>query len=129
MPVPTVTSVVPSAGQPPSPVLIIGTNLADVTAVNFGGYPSTILQTDRVLGTWVYVVPPRYYGTVDVTAVNPSGTSAVTPRTRYTYVGGPVPGRPTVTSVTPNSGPASGGQTVVITGTGFVPGVTQVIFG
>jgi len=39
-----------------------------------------------------------------------------------------LPGSPTVTSVTPNSGPGAGGNTVTITGTGFT-GATSVTFG
>ncbi|WP_157744414.1 IPT/TIG domain-containing protein [Micromonospora viridifaciens] len=38
----------------------------------------------------------------------------------------PVP--PTAASITPNAGPQSGGQTVTITGSGFVPGTTKVTF-
>jgi hypothetical protein len=34
----------------------------------------------------------------------------------------------TAAGITPNSGPASGGQTVTITGSGFVPGFTTVTF-
>jgi hypothetical protein len=42
--------------------------------------------------------------------------------------GGPLPGGITVTSVTPNSGPTSGGTNVTIIGTGFT-GVSSVSFG
>jgi hypothetical protein len=37
--------------------------------------------------------------------------------------------RPTVTRVTPNSGPAAGGTSVTMTGTGFSSGLTSVMFG
>jgi hypothetical protein len=42
--------------------------------------------------------------------------------------GSGLPGSPTVTSVTPGTGPATGGNTVTITGTGFT-GATSVTFG
>jgi len=42
--------------------------------------------------------------------------------------GGGLPGSPTVTSVTPSTGPTTGGNTVTITGTGFT-GATSVTFG
>jgi len=42
--------------------------------------------------------------------------------------GAGLPGSPTVTSVTPNTGPPTGGNTVTITGTGFT-GATNVTFG
>lgn len=38
------------------------------------------------------------------------------------------PAPPTAASITPNHGPQSGGQTVTITGSGFVPGETTVTF-
>ena len=34
---------------------------------------------------------------------------------------------PTVTSVSPNTGPTTGGTTITVTGTGFVTGATVVI--
>ncbi|MBF9134372.1 IPT/TIG domain-containing protein [Plantactinospora sp. S1510] len=40
----------------------------------------------------------------------------------------PAPVPPTTATITPDSGPESGGQTVTITGTGFVPGETTVTF-
>ena len=51
------------------------------------------------------------------------------------YLGGstppPVSGPPTITSVTPSSGPTAGGSTVVIKGTGFtgLSGTSAVLFG
>ncbi len=42
--------------------------------------------------------------------------------------GSPLPGSPLVTSVTPSTGPPTGGNTVTITGTGFT-GATSVTFG
>ena len=41
----------------------------------------------------------------------------------------PPPPPPTVTSVSPSSGPSTGGTTVTVTGTGFVAGSTTVDFG
>ncbi|MEQ4299916.1 IPT/TIG domain-containing protein [Plantactinospora sp. B6F1] len=40
----------------------------------------------------------------------------------------PAPAPPTASAIDPDSGPQSGGQTVTITGTGFVPGDTTVTF-
>ena len=44
------------------------------------------------------------------------GTSATSAADQYTYI---VPPVPTVTNVSPTSGPVTGGTTVTITGTGF----------
>ena len=57
--------------------------------------------------------------TVSVTTANGTGTSAGT----FTFIPAP-----TVTGLAPTSGPASGGTSVVITGTGFT-GATAVQFG
>ena len=53
----------------------------------------------------------------------PGGTSATSPADQFTYVAAP-----TVTGVSPTTGPAAGGTLVTITGTGFT-GATAVDFG
>ena len=53
------------------------------------------------------------------------GTSAGNSGADFTY--SPVGAAPTVTNVSPNTGPTSGGTTITITGTGFVPGSRVVI--
>ena len=65
---------------------------------------------------------PAGRGTVSVTVTTAGGSSATGGAGRYTYF--PVP---TVTRVTPNSGPTSGGPTVTIRGSGFI-GPTLVSF-
>ena len=54
----------------------------------------------------------------DVAALTPTLTSAVTPADLYAY------GPPTVSAVVDGAGPVAGGNTVTISGTGFVPGAT-----
>ena len=66
---------------------------------------------------------PAGTGTVDVTVTTPGGTSATSPADQFTYVAAP-----TVTGLSPTSGPAAGGTLVTITGTGFT-GATAVDFG
>ena len=61
-------------------------------------------------------------GTVDVTVTTAAGTSATGSTSKYTFTG------PVITLLTPASGPIPGGNTVVITGTGFT-NVTSVTFG
>jgi len=67
--------------------------------------------------------PAHAAGSVDVTVTNSDGQSS-TLINGYTYVST----APTISSVTPNSGPGAGGTGVTITGTNFVPGTT-VAFG
>ncbi len=60
-----------------------------------------------------------------------NGYSAGTGYDLVTGLGSPVnyPPLPTVTGVSPSSGPLAGGTAVTVTGTGFVPGSTTVDFG
>ncbi len=60
-----------------------------------------------------------------MTVTDPAGTSHTNPADRFTY---DAPTIPDVESVSPNSGPASGGTTVTINGSGFT-GATEVHFG
>jgi hypothetical protein len=53
-----------------------------------------------------------------VAVITAAGTSPSTNADLYAY------GAPTVTSVSPNTGPTAGGNTVTINGTGFVTGAT-----
>ncbi|MGA8725166.1 MAG: IPT/TIG domain-containing protein, partial [Acidimicrobiales bacterium] len=59
-----------------------------------------------------------------MTVITPGGTSATSPSDHFRYIA-PVP---TVSSVAPSAGPAAGGTSVTITGTGFTA-ATAVAFG
>jgi hypothetical protein len=91
-------------------VTITGTGLLSASSVKFGGTPSafTIDSDTQITAT----APAGAAGPVDVTVTTLGGTD--TASGAYTYV--PLP---TITSVSPNEGPAAGGAEVVITGTGF----------
>jgi hypothetical protein len=131
MSLPAVAAVIPGIGVVPTPVLILGSNFHNVQTVRFGSHPATVIIADPVLGIFLLVVPPPGTGTVDVTVTTSEGTSQITPADRYVYLWPPPPppARPTVTGVTPNHGPVIGGQLVTVTGTGFTPGNTHVLFG
>ena len=68
--------------------------------------------------------PAGSAGTVDVTVTTPGGTSATSAADQFTYL---TPA-PTVTGVSPTTGPTAGGTSVTITGTNFT-GATAVSFG
>jgi hypothetical protein len=122
---PTVTAVDPNWGPPAggTVVTIYGTNLNDATAVTFGSTAATSFNINPD-GSITAVAPAEPVGTVDITVTNPYGTSATSSADQFTYVSG----SPTVTAVTPVSGPTGGGTTVTITGTNLA-GATQVNFG
>jgi hypothetical protein len=121
---PTVTEISPQSGPVwgGNIVTIVGTALSTASAVTFGSVPATSVTV--VSDTEIFATSPAEgAGAVDVTVTTPEGTSATGSADQYTYIGAPV-----VTGVNPGSGPASGGTTVTIAGSGFT-GATAVSFG
>ena len=104
-------------------VTITGSSLTGVTAVSFGtaAASNVIVESDSAV---VATAPAHADGTVDVTVTNPAGTSAAVTADQFTYTAAV----PTVTAVSPATGPSGGGTTVTITGTGFSD-ATGVSFG
>ena len=112
---PTVTSVSPTVGPTAggTTVTINGTNFSGATSVTFGGVAATgytVYSGTQIVAT----APAGSAGTVDIRVTTVGGTSATSASDQYTYVS-----PPTVTAVSPVSGPTAGGTTVTITGTGF----------
>ncbi len=125
-PAPTVTSVSPSSGGASGgTVTITGTNFTDVTAVNFG---SVLAASSVVVNTTTITADygPSTPGTVHVTVTTADGgTSGTSAADQFTFKAAP-----TITSISPSSGPTAGGTTVTITGTSFTNGgVAEVYFG
>jgi acid phosphatase len=112
----------PAAGG--TTVTISGTGFADGATVSFGG---TAASNVNVLGstTITAVAPAHTSGAVNVVVTNPGGQNA-TSVNGYTYSGTPAP---TVTTVSPTSGPTAGGTQITITGTGFAAGATVTVGG
>jgi hypothetical protein len=126
-PVPTVTSVSPTAGPAAggTSVTITGTNLSGADTVSFG---STVVSSGFTVtggGTGILITSPSHAaGTVDVQVHTAGGTSAVnSPADNFTFVAAP-----TVTGVSPSSGTSAGGDTVTISGTNL-SNATGVDFG
>ncbi|MBU1092392.1 IPT/TIG domain-containing protein, partial [Patescibacteria group bacterium] len=122
LPVPTITSIYPSHGQPDGDTLvtIFGTNFGDSvtfqSSVQFGGINanSIISWSDTMI---VVTSPAGIPATgVLVTVTNVNGTSIGVP---YLYDELPAP---TITSIDPQWGDQTGGTLVDIYGTGFVIG-------
>jgi hypothetical protein len=123
---PTVTGVSPTSGSTAggTVVTITGTNFTGATAVNFGQYAASSFTVNSATQVTA-VAPPQAAGTVDVTVATVAGTSSTGSADHFTYNAASTP---TVTGVSPNSGPTGGGTSVAITGTGFT-GATAVNFG
>ncbi|MGI2032706.1 putative Ig domain-containing protein [Rhizobium panacihumi] len=115
---PTVTSISPGEGPEGggTPVTITGTNLANAT-VRFGSTAGTVTSNN---GSQIIVTSPAGTGTSTISVSTAGGT--VTAGT-FTYLPAPV-----ISGLLPAEGPLAGGNTVVISGTGFT-GATSVNFG
>jgi hypothetical protein len=123
-PVPVVTSISPSNGSAAgaTSVTVTGVNFTGVTGVSFGGVAATSFSVNGA-GTSITATSPAGTAgtTIDVTVTGPGGTSGVVTADKFTY--GAV-----VSGISPSSGNALGGSTVIITGTGFTS-ATGVAFG
>jgi hypothetical protein len=125
---PTVTSVSPSSGyslvaQAPEPqptVTITGTNFDGATSVSFGTFtPSFMVVSSTEIVTYSSGITT--VGTVDVTVTTPAGTSATSPSDQFTVLAPPVPTTPpVVTSISPSTVPAGGGEPIVVNGSNFL---------
>jgi len=103
-------------------VSIYGTNFTGTNWVSFGGVaaPSVTVNSPTKI---TVVTPEHTVAVVHVRVNTPLGTSAVTNADLYAYESAP-----TITSISPSSGPDAGGQSVVITGTNLF-GANWVSFG
>ncbi len=133
---PVVDVVVPGHGTAAggTNIQILGSGFNGATQVTFG--PATLVPcTPSVFGPCFNVngdngifgnSPPGPPGmTVDVTVTAAGLTSATNPFAKFTF--DPI-GPPVVSGVSPHTGPATGGTSVQIAGSGFT-GATQVAFG
>jgi len=100
----------PAAGG--TQVIITGSGFTDAKGVSFGSTAASSFTKDNE--TQITAVSPAGSGTVDVTVTTPNGTSAPVAEDKFTYIYAP-----TVSAISPASGPAAGGTQVTITGSGF----------
>ncbi|MEI6624396.1 MAG: IPT/TIG domain-containing protein, partial [Actinomycetes bacterium] len=117
---PSVSALSPTGGPMAGGTVITftGTNLTGTSAITFDGTPGTALTVDSA--TQVRVTTPAHVSaSVDVSLTAPTGTINLPAAFTYSPP-------PTITTVSPDVGPADGGTTVTITGTdlGFVSAVT-----
>jgi hypothetical protein len=117
VPAPTVTKVTPAKGPPAGGtiVTISGTSFTGATSVLFGSTPAAGFDVNSPKSITA-LSPAATAGLVDIRVTAPGGTSAITTYDHFKFA------PPTVTGVAPSSGPAAGGTSVTIAGTGFAPG-------
>ena len=121
---PTISSIAPNSGSSlgNTSVTIAGTNFASGAGVTFGGTAATnvvVVSATQITAT----TPAHAAGAVNVVVTN-TDTQTGTLANGFTYAST----APTVSSVTPNNGPATGGTSVTVAGTNFVSGAS-VFFG
>ncbi|MEX2970767.1 IPT/TIG domain-containing protein [Streptomyces sp. C184] len=119
---PVVTGVSPNQGAPEgnTAVTITGSGFTGATLVRFGPTPTNFVL---VSDTQITARTPAGTGTVMVTVTAPTGTSTQNVFFTYSTVAAPV-----LTTLSPPSGPTSGGNVVTLQGMNLV-GVTSVNFG
>lgn len=105
-----------------SRVTISGVRMGGATRVLFGHLAGTALRV-RSENSVSVVAPHHKPGGVDVRVVTAFGPSSTSAADRFHFAG-----PPTITQVSPTSGPASGGTQLAITGTNL-SAVTQVKLG
>ncbi len=118
---PTVTALSPTGGPSgaQTKVTVTGTGFTGATVVKFGGTPASNLVV--VSATQLTVSSPGGPpGVVDVQVTTPAGQSLVNqPGDQFTFGN-----LPTVTAISPQTGPITGGTAVTITGTNFTSNST-----
>jgi formylglycine-generating enzyme required for sulfatase activity len=120
--VPTISSVSPNAGPIAggTAITITGTNLTGLTSLTIGG---TAASTVTVVSatTVTAVTPASTVGAKAVSLSTPGGVASLA--NGFTYFA-----QPTISSVSPNAGPISGGTAITITGSNLT-GTSLVMIG
>lgn len=125
-PAPSITSITPNVGGTGggNVVTIIGANIQSGATVTFGGTLATDMVYFDSRKITVKVPSSGYEGAVNVTLTNPDN-QFTTLQSGYTY-SEPIP---TISKISPNNGPLSGGSYVTIDGTNFDRNLTLTING
>lgn len=115
---PTLISVSPTSGPLTggTTVTLVGANLSGAI-VTVNSSVATLLSNSATQIT--FLTPSSTAGIVDLLVITAGGTAA----TSFTYLN-----VPTISSISPNTGPDSGGTSIVITGSNF-NGITGVTIG
>ena len=117
---PTVSTVFPNAGAAAggSTAYLTGTNFVSGLTVTVGGFSAAVVS---VQSTVVEITTPAgVAGSADIVVTNPGGL-LTTVVNGFTYV---VANDPQITTLTPATGPSSGGTEIVVDGADFDAAVT-----
>ncbi len=116
---PVLVSLSPASGSTSGNVSLTlsGSNFSGVSTVLVGGAPATVVG--RTSNSIQVLTPPGNAGAVDVTVLNP-GAQGSTLTGGYLYV--TPPGPPSVTDVSPATGPTAGATVITVSGSSFKQG-------
>lgn len=122
---PTTAAVSPSTGPSAggNTVNITGSGFTYATSVAFGTNTASFTVLSNTSINAIVPAGPPGGGDVTVIVSGPGGSSPSGPT--YTYV---APATPTITSLTPSSGPLAGGGTITVQGTNL-NSATAILFG
>src|SRR5436190_8433850 len=124
-PPPTVSSVNPASGPTTggTTITVSGTNFVAGATVTIGGAAATNVTVVNAT-TLTARTASNAAGPFGVTVINPDGLSG-TLANGFTYIST----APTVTSVSPSSGPTAGGTAITLSGTNYAAGATVSVGG
>jgi hypothetical protein len=125
----TVSSINPATGNASggTAVTITGTNFAAGATVSFG--IATAAKIVVVNGTTITATtPPHVAGSANVVVTNPAGDQGSLAG-GFVYTSVPPSTQPRLNVAVPNTGSTAGGDTVTISGSNFVSGLTVTIGG
>jgi len=108
---PIISSLSATNGPVSNSITITGTNFYDGS---FTAYGNNCTRTSMPTSTSMVCTTPTSPGSVNISVTTPTATTAT-----YTYTGWAAP---TISSVSPDNGKPSGGETLTITGTNFYDG-------
>ncbi|MDR3426029.1 IPT/TIG domain-containing protein, partial [Silvimonas sp.] len=123
---PTLISITPNQGSMAggSSVTVVGTNFTPTTTLTIGGVAA--MNVTVVNATTLTATTPAYVSGAlvkDVVVTNTAGSATLTGGFTYTAVA------PTLTGLSPTTGPVSGNTTITLSGSGFIPGATVTVGG
>jgi len=120
---PIIQSISPSSGplSGGTNVVITGYNFSGVSLVKFGNTNTSFVvnSNNSITAVSPSVLSPTTVQILVQSSISPAAT------TQFTYVAVPVPA---ITTISPNTGPVSGGNTVIVTGTNLL-NTSSVSFG
>ncbi|WP_196398880.1 IPT/TIG domain-containing protein, partial [Legionella saoudiensis] len=123
---PTLVSITPNQGSIAggTSVTVVGTNFTPTTTLTLGGVAATNVTV--LNATTLTATTPAYVSgslVKNVVVTNSAGSATLSGGFTYTAIA------PSLTSLSPTTGPVSGNTVITLSGSGFTPGTTVTVGG